>query len=112
MAAQASEAMNEAFELLKGVSEKKEIQAIYEARERFLLDQATREREAREEGLIEGEKKGRVEGREEGRKETLNEIVLHMNESGISPESIVLITGLSPEEVRKIISDCRSSHQS
>ena len=68
MAAQASEAVNEAFEMLKGLSEKKEIQAIYEARERFLLDQATREREARE------------EGREEGRKETLNEIVLHMNE--------------------------------
>ncbi len=57
-------------------------------------------------------KEGREEGREEGRKETLNEIVLHMNESGISPESIVSITGLSPEEVRKIISDCRSSHRS
>ena len=84
--------------------EKKEVQAIYEARERFLLDRATRERKAREEG--------REEAREERRKETLNEIVLHMNESGISPESIVSITGQSPEEVRKIISDCRSSPRS
>ena len=63
----------------------------------WIIDQAIRENEARK------------EGREEGRKETLNEIVLQMNESGISPESIVSITGLSQEEVRKIISDCRSS---
>ena len=66
----------------------------------WIIDQAIRENEARK------------EGREEGRKKTLNEIVLHMNESGISPESIVSITGLSQEEVRKIISDCRSSPQS
>ena len=59
----------------------------------------------------EARKEGREEGKE-GRKETLIEIVLHMNESGISPDSIVSISGLSPEEVRKIISDCRSSPRS
>jgi len=100
MAAQASEAMNEAYYRLIVKSQEPELREYYEAREMWIIDQAIREAEARK------------EGREEGIKETLNEIVLHMNESGISPESIVSITGLSPEEVRKIISDCRSSPQS
>lgn len=91
VAAQASEAVNEAFEVLKGVSRNKEIQAIYEAREKFLLDQATREREARE------------EGKQEGRIETLHDIVSRMNDSGIALDSIAAITGLSPADIREII---------
>ncbi|NLD98721.1 MAG: hypothetical protein GX640_02510 [Fibrobacter sp.] len=100
MAAQASEAMNEAYYRLIVKSQEPELREYYEAREMWIIDQAIREAEARK------------EGREEGIKETLNEIVLHMNESGISPESIVSITDLSQEEVRKIISDCRSSPRS
>jgi predicted transposase/invertase (TIGR01784 family) len=77
------------------ISQNKGIQAIYEARERFNLDQPTREREAREEGITEGEKKGR--------KETLNEIIIRMNESGITLDEIISITNLPYEEVQKII---------
>ncbi len=57
------------------------------------------------------ERKGERKEKREERKHSI-EIVLHMNESGISPDSIVSISGLSPEEVRKIISDCRSSPRS
>ena len=105
MAAQASEAVNEAFEILKGISQKKEIQAIYEAREKFLLDQATREREAREEGKEEGKIEGKIEGKMEGREEATNELIIRMNESGIPLESIISITGFSKEEVRKILNE-------
>ncbi len=60
MAAQASEAMNEAYYRLIVKSQEPELREYYEAREMWIIDQAIREAEARK------------EGREEGRKETLN----------------------------------------
>jgi predicted transposase/invertase (TIGR01784 family) len=54
---------------------------------------------AREEGKEEGEKEGRKKGKEEGRKE----VVLNSLRSGLSPEMISSITGLSVEEIQSII---------
>lgn len=96
MAAQATEAVNEALNRFIAGSQEPELREYLKARETWILDQAIREAEARKEGQM----------------DTFRKVVTHMNESGISPESIVSMTGLSPEEVRKIISDCRSSPRS
>lgn len=63
MAAQASEAVNEAYNRLIVKSQEPELREYYEAREMWIIDQAIRENEARKEGREEGK---------EGRKETLN----------------------------------------
>ena len=67
MAAQASEAVNEAYNRLIVKNQGPELREYYEAREMWIIDQAIRESEARKEGREEG----RVEGRQEGREETI-----------------------------------------
>ncbi len=93
---------------------KKEIEVYdYMALKRFdeinALNTATRKakeeglREGREEGLEEGRKEGRKEGREEGREEGIKEgkILIAKNaiSQGLDDDTIVLITGLSKDEI-------------
>ena len=65
--------------------------------------------EGREEGLKEGReeglKEGREEGREDGRKEKNVETVINSNRVGLPVETISIITGLTVEEVMKIIAN-------
>ncbi len=93
MAAQASEAVNEAYNKLIVKSREPELREYYEAREMWIIDQAIRETEARKEGLEEGEKKA------------IRNMAIRMNQSGIPIEAIIEITGLASEEVRKIIEE-------
>ena len=53
MAAQASEAVNEAYNRLIVKSQEPELREYYEAREMWIIDQTIRESEARKEGLEE-----------------------------------------------------------
>ena len=48
------------------------------------------------------EQKGRVEGRAEGRAEGRSEVVKTMRAKGYSDEDIMMITGISPEELESI----------
>lgn len=111
MAAEASEAVNNAYNKLKMISQDPEIRACSEARELWILGQAIRESEARkegrEEGLIEGREEGieigRVEGKVEVREEAIREMVISMHESGMAMKEIANITRLTNEELVRII---------
>jgi predicted transposase/invertase (TIGR01784 family) len=67
--------------------------------------------EGKAEGLAEGEAKGREEGlaegeakgREEGRVETLKSIAAHALKSGMSPEAVMDLTGLTREGLASLI---------
>jgi len=87
MAAQASEAVNEAYNRLIVKSQEPELREYYEAREMWIIDQAIRESEARK----------------EGREEVRCEVITCLNDSGVIIESIVEVTGLTPKEIRGII---------
>jgi predicted transposase/invertase (TIGR01784 family) len=95
MAADASEAVNNAYNKLKMISQDPEIRACSEARELWILGQAIRESEAR--------KEGREEGIEIGREEAIREMVISMHESGMAMKEIANITRLTNEELVKII---------
>ena len=97
MAVRPSEAVNEAYNKLIVKSREPELREYYEAREMWIIDQAIRENEAR--------KEGRLEGLEEGEKKAIRNTAIRMNASGSSLDYIVSITGLSSEEVRKIIEE-------
>ena len=98
MAAEASEAVNEAYNKLKVISQDPEIREHSEARELWIMGQVIRESEARREGREEG----RMEGRVEGREEAIREMVINMNKSGIPVESIATIANLTPGDIKKI----------
>ena len=70
----------------------------YEARQKFLHDQASCLADARREGLTEGLEKGRAEGVREKALETAEKLL----PSGLSIEKIAEATGLSVEDVKKI----------
>ncbi|KAA6339854.1 hypothetical protein EZS27_012251, partial [termite gut metagenome] len=58
---------------------------------------------AKEEGIEEGIEKGKMEGRKEGKEEERRKIALNCFRSGLTPEAISSITGLSQEEIQVII---------
>jgi flagellar biosynthesis/type III secretory pathway protein FliH len=80
-----------------------EARAAYEARQKFLHDQANREETAREEGIevgIEkGLQKGREEGREEGHEKGVREVAARLKASGMDINQISGLTGLTVDEV-------------
>ncbi|MDR1336328.1 MAG: hypothetical protein LBK22_05825, partial [Tannerella sp.] len=65
---------------------------------------------SRDEGLEEGLAKGRAagleegltKGREEGREEERAEIAVNALKKGLSPEDISELTGLPPDEIRRL----------
>ena len=78
---------------------------LYEAREMFLHDQATRMYEAKEEGLEEGMKIGRKEGKETVAKNLLSK--------GMDDEFITETTGLDQSIIDKLKKSLSStSHRS
>lgn len=92
MAAQASEAVNEAYNRLLVKSQEPELREYYEAREMWILDQAIREAEARK------------EGRDEGRELERKEFVKNLLSLGMDDEFIIKATGLDNpalEDIKK-----------
>ena len=57
-------------------------------------------RNAEEEGRMEGREEGRREGREEGEKNKARQIAQSLLDSGMNPESVASITGLSADDMR------------
>ena len=80
------------------------------AREMFLLDQNTREYDAREEGKEEGREEGKAEGiaqgeaigESKGRKKNALETAAKLKTRGMSIDEICEITGLAKEEIDKL----------
>nr|WP_309232137.1 MULTISPECIES: Rpn family recombination-promoting nuclease/putative transposase [unclassified Bacillus (in: firmicutes)] len=71
----------------------------YEAREKLLLDEQAKLAHAREEGLEKGLKEGLEKGIEKGKAQLIHA----MHKNGMLIEDIVKFTGLSTEEIGKIL---------
>ena len=56
-------------------------------------------------GLAEGEAKGRAEGIAEGEAKGRAEIIRKMQDSGMDNETILRITGISPESILRLSRD-------
>jgi len=98
MVTEGKPAIQKAYNNLQIMSLDEETRRLYEAREMFLHDQATRMYEAKEEGLEEGMKKGREEGREEERKD----VAKNMLSLGIDDELVIKATGLDQSIIDKL----------
>ncbi|MEQ8199553.1 MAG: DUF4351 domain-containing protein [Clostridiaceae bacterium] len=66
MLAKKNENIKSAYHILQKMSRNKEARMAYEARQAEIMDQLTREKTAKEEGMAEGIVKGRMEGIVEG----------------------------------------------
>ena len=94
MAAEGKPAIQKAYNNLQIMSLDEETRRLYEAREMFLHDQATRMYEAKEEGLEEGMKKGLEKGTET--------VAKNMLSLGIDDELIIKATGLDQSIIDKL----------
>lgn len=74
----------------------------YEARQRFLHQQATNLEAARKEGIEKGIEQGIKQGIDRGRREQQMQTTRRMIELGIDPQTIATATGLTLEEIGKI----------
>ena len=79
---------------------------LYEAREMFLHDQATRMQEAKEEGLEEGLMKGKEQGVKEGilegKKQERETVAKNLLSLGMDTEFVIKATGLDKSEIEKL----------
>ena len=94
MVTEGKPAVQKALHSLQMMSLDEENRRLYEAREMFLHDQATRMYEAKEEGLEEGLKKGREEERKD--------VAKNMLSLGIEDELIIKATGLDQSIIDKL----------
>ncbi len=94
MASEGKPTIQKAYHSLQVMSPDEENRRLYEAREMFLHDQATRMYEAKEEGLEEGMKIGRKEGKETVAKNLLSK--------GMDDEFITETTGLDQSIIDKL----------
>ena len=94
MVTEGKPAIQKAYNNLQIMSLDEETRRLYEAREMFLHDQATRMYEAKEEGLEEGMKKGMEKERET--------VVKNMLSLGIDDELIIKATGLDQSIIDKL----------
>ena len=110
MAAEGKPAIQKAYNNLQIMSLDEETRRLYEAREMFLHDQATRMQEAKEEGLEEGLMKGKeqglVEGKEQGVKEGKQQeretVAKNLLSLGMDNEFVIKATGLDKLDIEKL----------
>ncbi|MBW6408743.1 Rpn family recombination-promoting nuclease/putative transposase [Clostridium weizhouense] len=94
MLAEKNENIKTAYEILERASKSKEARMAYEARQAEIMDQMTREKTAREEGL----RKGIEQGIEKGKIENARSFLL----LGVDIEKVAKGTGLSIDFVKKL----------
>ena len=94
MASEGKPPLQKAYPSLQVMSPDEENRRLYEAREMFLHDQATRMYEAKEEGLEEGMKIGKKEGKETVAKNLLSK--------GMDDEFVIETTGLDQSIIDKL----------
>ncbi|PFZ72178.1 hypothetical protein COL69_28920 [Bacillus pseudomycoides] len=103
--------LQKAINKWENMSHDSSFRTAYEAREKLLLDEQAKLAHAREEGLEEGlEKgiqkglqKGIQKGREEGIEQGKVQLICGMHKNGMPLEDIAKFTGLSTEEIRKLL---------
>ncbi len=95
MLAEKNKNIKAAYEILQRVSKSKEARMAYEARQAEIMDQLTREKSAREEGIKEGIEKGI-----EKEKLAIAQSALLMN---LPIEQIEKLTGLSIETIGRLM---------
>ncbi len=79
----------------ENMSHDSSFRTAYEAREKLLLDEQAKLAHAREEGLEEGIEKGIEKGK--------IQLIRGMHKNGMPLEDIAKFTGLSTEEIRKLL---------
>ena len=110
MVTEGKPAVQKALHSLQMMSLDEENRRLYEAREMFLHDQATRMQEAKEEGVEEGIMKGKeqglVEGKEQGVKEGKQQeretVAKNLLSLGMDNEFVIKATGLDKSEIEKL----------
>ena len=106
MIATKNEVIEKAYVELKRLSQDEEIRRIYEAREKAIMDEFSRNKSAEEKGRRQGLQEGRREGMEKGiqvgKQEEKTQIVKQMLQSGLDNTIIANCTNLSMEEIEKI----------
>lgn len=99
-------ALKKAMSVLEFLSQDEQARQEYEARQKFLRDEASMIEGAREEGLKkgleEGLKEGIKEGIKEGEAESKRKIAQNMLTLGLDEEIIMKVTGLSSSELKNI----------
>ncbi|GGH66322.1 hypothetical protein ACN9MH_27785 [Paenibacillus silvae] len=99
-------ALKKAMSVLEFLSQDEQARQEYEARQKFLRDEASMIEGAREEGLKkgleEGLKEGIKEGIKEGEAESKRKIAQNMLTLGLDEEIIMKATGLSSSELKNI----------
>ncbi|MGW9019667.1 Rpn family recombination-promoting nuclease/putative transposase, partial [Priestia megaterium] len=91
--------LQKAMDKWENMSHDSSFRSAYEAREKLLLDEQAKLAHAREEGLEEGMEKGLEKGLEEGK----IQLIRSMYENGMPLDDIAKFTGLSIEEVERVI---------
>ncbi|MDR1482679.1 MAG: hypothetical protein LBI74_08650 [Synergistaceae bacterium] len=94
MIAAKTEEMKMAVGRLKQLSADERTRMIFEARQLYLMDEATRCYEA----VAEGETRGRAEGEARGRAEMVKRMLL----GGVDIEIVSQISGMSAEEIKNL----------
>ena len=89
--------IEEAMQKLEEIQSDEEMMRIIDLRKKAIWDENQAKYTAREEGL--------EEGRKEGRKESKLEVAKKMLEEKMDIEIIEKVTGLSKEEIKKLISN-------
>ena len=83
--------LQKAMDKWENMSHDSSFRSAYEAREKLLLDEQAKLAHAREEGLEEGVEKGKLQ------------LIRSMYENGMNLHDIAKFTGLSIEEVGRVI---------
>lgn len=101
-----NEPLQEAVKRYERFTHDDRARAAYEARQKFLHDQASFVAAAREEGLAKGEEigiaKGEEIGAERGKREAAVEMARKLLSRGMTPEEVADVTGLSAEEIASL----------
>ncbi|WP_254438381.1 hypothetical protein [Paenibacillus sp. DCT19] len=99
-------ALKKAMSVLEFLSQDEQARQQYEARQKFLRDEASMIEGAREEGLKkgmeEGIKEGIKEGLKEGEAESKRRIAQNMLSMGLDQDTIMKATGLTSAELKAI----------
>jgi predicted transposase/invertase (TIGR01784 family) len=102
MLAAKNPAIQEAYGVLRKLSEDEQVRLLYESREKAILDEQARLYEARKEGEAIGEAIGEAKGEAIGERKKALETAQKFLKMGISVDVIAEGTGLTEKEVRDL----------
>ncbi|WP_408893148.1 hypothetical protein [Paenibacillus taichungensis] len=95
-------ALKKAMSVLEFLSQDEQARQQYEARQKFLRDEASMIEGAREEGLKKGLEEGIKEGIKEGESESKRKIAINMLALGLDQDTIIKATGLTLSELEEL----------